>query len=182
MRLHSGCCRGLRAGSLCLSVRRFLLFRFTVDAVLTALLINVIGKRNAEDVFVLENFLPFLRYVGQLPFFLRSEIENKDKEIKKEMYTMNTHTPYIYVNKYQKNINARLGGTCPQCPPPSFGPATGPCSQPSSLEEGGRGAQKNLTTKKGMFSDLPLQLLENARLHALIYSQTLYIFVNKCVS
>ena len=120
MRLRSGCCRGLRAGSLCLSVRRFLLFRFTVDAVLTALLINVIGKRNAEDVFVLENFLPFLRYVGQLPFFLRSEIENKEKEIKKEMYTMNTHKPYIYVNKYQKNINARLGGglyTCLQCLP-----------------------------------------------------------------
>ena len=64
---------------MCLSVKRFLLFRFTVDAVLTALLIDVIGKGNAEDVFVLENFLPFLlRYAGQLPFFLRSERENVD--------------------------------------------------------------------------------------------------------
>ena len=33
-----------------------------------------------------------------------------------------------------------------------------------------------------MFSDLPLQCLENAHLHAQIYSQTLYIFANKCVS
>ena len=81
MRLRSGCCHGLRlrTGSLCLSVKRFLLFQFDVDAVLTALLIDVIGIEDSKDVFVLENFLPFLlRYAGQLPFFLRSERENVD--------------------------------------------------------------------------------------------------------